>query len=319
MSERWAFLGCGQAAALHTRTLRSVAPAVERVYASRHGGKAAAMNGRSQGAGWFEGYQAALDDPAVTAALVLTPPALHLELAMAALRAGKHVIVEKPAFLDVAECDLVAETADAVGRQVLVAENYFYKPLAEVLREILASGRLGALRLIRLNALKYQRPAGWRAEPHLAGGSALFEGGIHWISLLANLGPELIELETEECGSPLTTVSTAHYADGATAVLTYSWETRTLVNGVQLSSMHGSRGSVTFESNGLFVREHGRLPVFPGIRDLAGYRAMFRDFGEALLASRPARFTLAHARRDIELIHSSARRQHVPGRNSWTS
>ncbi|HSJ12864.1 MAG TPA: Gfo/Idh/MocA family oxidoreductase [Longimicrobiales bacterium] len=319
MPERIAFLGCGQAAALHTRTLRGIAPRLQRVYASRDGAKAETMNRRTRGAGWFGSYASALADPDVAVALVLTPPAGHLELTLAALRAGKHVIVEKPAFLTTEQCDAAAAAATAAGRSVLVAENYFYKPLAETLREIIASGRIGALRLIRLNALKWQRPDGWRADASLAGGGPLFEGGIHWISLLANLGPQLLSLTTRECGSALTTVSTAQYAGGGTAVLTYSWEARGRPGGVQLSRLEGTAGAVTFESNGLFVREQGRLPVFPGLRDLAGYRAMFRDFLAALAAGRPPRFTLAHARRDIELLRTAQNPAASPGEVTWMS
>jgi predicted dehydrogenase len=305
MHDSIVFIGCGAATLMHTRTLRRIAPQLPRYYASRCGQKACAFSQRTDGAGWFNSYDAALQDERAGIALIATPPATHLDLTLGALNAGRHVIVEKPAFLTTEECDRVAAAAAAAGRQVMVAENYFYKPLTGVLREIIASGRIGQLRLIRLNALKWQRPMGWRADAGLAGGGALFEGGIHWISLLNNIGPEIVTLRTEECGSPLTTLSAARYANGGSAVLAYSWEVRSRLGGVQLSQMHGTRGSVVFESNGLFVKEdHGRV-VFPGVRDLAGYRAMFRDFLHALAVGRAPRFTLARARRDIELLQQS--------------
>ncbi|MBR9990494.1 MAG: Gfo/Idh/MocA family oxidoreductase, partial [Gemmatimonadetes bacterium] len=163
MPESIVVIGCGSAAMLHTRTLRRIAPAMSRYYASRCGEKACAFSQRSAGAGWFNSYDAALQDERTGIALIATPPATHLELTLAALRAGKHVIVEKPAFLTTEECDAAAAAAALADRQVLVAENYYYKPLAAVLRDVIASGRIGDVRLIRLNALKWQRPAGWRA------------------------------------------------------------------------------------------------------------------------------------------------------------
>ncbi|HUF51159.1 MAG TPA: Gfo/Idh/MocA family oxidoreductase [Longimicrobiales bacterium] len=305
MPESIVVIGCGSAAMLHTRTLRNIAPAMPRYYASRCGEKACAFSQRTAGAGWFNSYDAALDDDRTGVALIVTPPATHLELTLAALRAGKHVIVEKPAFLTTAECDAVELAAAAADRQVLVAENYFYKPLTTVLRNIIVSGRVGDVRLIRLNALKWQRPAGWRADVSLSGGGPLFEGGIHWISLLNNIGLEMTALETLECGSPLTTLSTARYVNGGTAVLAYSWEVRSRLGGIQVSQLHGTHGSLVFESNGLFVKEKRGPIVLPGVRDLPGYRAMFNDFLGALAAGRAPLFTLQHARRDIELLEHS--------------
>src|SRR5688500_10054702 len=121
-------IGCGQAALVHTRTLRRIAPQVKLFYASMQGAKAAGFNQRDNGSGGFNSYEAAFTDPRITVALIATPPATHFDLALEALRNGKHVIVEKPAFLTPEEFDTVAVTAFAANRSVLVAENYYYKP-----------------------------------------------------------------------------------------------------------------------------------------------------------------------------------------------
>jgi hypothetical protein len=61
---------------------------------------------------------------------------------------------------------------------------------------------------------------------------------------------------------------------------------------------------VLFESNGVFLLRTGRRSFlrFPGLRDIAGYRAMFADLLGSIVEGRPARFTLEHARRDVELV-----------------
>ncbi|HUF50387.1 MAG TPA: Gfo/Idh/MocA family oxidoreductase [Longimicrobiales bacterium] len=310
-----AFIGCGYATLLHTRTLTRIAPHIERYYASRQGEKAAGFAHRYGGSGWFNSYDAALCDPRIDTVLIATPPATHLDLTLEALRHGKHVIVEKPAFLTVDEFDTVALAAAHAQRSVLVAENYFYKPLADALRAVIASGIIGAVRYLHVNALKWQRPAGWRAAETLSGGGPLFEGGIHWISLLANLGLTLESIDVNECGTPLTTITTAHYRSGAIGTLAYSWEMRSRINGVRLSHIYGTRGSVVFESNGLFLRVNGRTRC-PGLIDLAGYRAMFADFLRVLEGAQPEpRFTMGMAQRDVELIRSSTNTNPVAWRN----
>ena len=67
-------------------------------YASRDRAKAEAYCARYGGAGSYADYRAAIDDPAIDAVVVAVPPAFHLELTLRALDAGKHVLVEKPAF-----------------------------------------------------------------------------------------------------------------------------------------------------------------------------------------------------------------------------
>ena len=91
-------------------------------------------------------YAAAIDDPAVDAVVVAVPPRFHLDLTLQALAAGKHVLVEKPAFLAHGGLPGGASTArDRAGRVVLVGENDHYKPLAVRLRRLLADGAIGEM------------------------------------------------------------------------------------------------------------------------------------------------------------------------------
>jgi len=90
--------------------------------------------------------------------------------ALTALRAGKHVIVEKPAFLSTAQFDVVRAAAADADRRVLVAENYYYKPVVRLLRGIIANGSLGRILFLDVVALKTQTPSGWRDDPAFAGG-----------------------------------------------------------------------------------------------------------------------------------------------------
>ena len=306
-----AFLGSGAAADLHTKTLRAIAPEVRRFYASRDRDRGAATAARHAGAGHFADYAAALESPDVSAVLVALPPAAHLEWTLRALAAGKHVIVEKPPFLHAADFDQVVAAASAARRQVLVAENYFYKPLAALLRSIVQQGDVGRVRFIHLNALKAQPTGNWRDDPALAGGGALFEGGIHWVSLLANIGltPARIHavLPAHGDSADRNAAVTLDYEEGAVATLHYSWDLPGVINGVRFSQMYGTTGSVFFETNGILAVITGRRRrvAMPGLTDLAGYRGMMTDFLQSIRANRAPAYDLARARRDLRLIEEA--------------
>jgi predicted dehydrogenase len=298
---------------MHSRTLRGIDKGVRLFHASRDVARARDFQRRFGGEDAFGDYESALADPRVEAAVVVTPPSSHLEWTLAALRAGKHVIVEKPAFLTPGDFDTVEEAARSAGRLVMVAENYFYKPLAESLRRMLGEEQLGKLLFLHINALKTQKADGWRTDSALAGGGALFEGGIHWISLLAHLGPEVAEVQASVPGprgpAEKSILVTLRYTDGAVAALSYSWEVPSLPGGLRISRIYGSQGSATFESNGVFLATSGRRwsVKLPGLRDLLGYRAMFRDFLSSLDGGGPPRFGLERARRDVELVEEAYR------------
>jgi predicted dehydrogenase len=318
MSLGLAFLGSGLATDLHSATLRAVAPEVSRWYASRDPGRAVQACRRHHGAGHLAGYDAALASRDVGVVLVGLPPALHLEWTLRALAAGKHVIVEKPPFLRTSDFLDVESAARDAGRQVLVAENYFYKPLTSLLRRVIARGDLGEIRFIQVNALKRQRTGDWRDNAGLAGGGALFEGGIHWVSLLASIGLTPCRIRAALPGRPTAgernVLVTIEYDEGAVAALAYSWDLPAVINGVRWSRMFGTAGSLRFETNGLLACVTGRRPrvVIGGLRDLAGYRGMMTDFLAAIRENRPPRYTLALARRDLQLIeeaYASAREQ----------
>lgn len=308
-----ALLGCGEAARMHARTLDRVAPDVRRVFASRDGRRAAAFADELGGLRSHGSYRQALEDPEVDAALVLTPPHLHLQLTVAALESGLDVIVEKPAFPHSADFGTVRETMEATGRRVLVAENYHYKPLRETLADLLREGAVGRPLLLHVDAVKKQETGGWRDDPEVAGGGALMEGGIHWVSFMADLGMEVEAVEGHRPApggdAERSMLVVLRYRRGAVGTLSYSWEVPSPLRGLRLSRIYGREGALTFESNGLFVFQRGRALGlhFPGLRDISGYRAMFRDLVGALRTGREPRMTLEKAERDVRLVEEAYR------------
>jgi len=303
-------VGAGRVARRHGNLIRALKGG-EVWIASRDRARAEAVRAAVKGAGIFASYDDALASDA-DVVVIATPPHLHLELALAALRAGKHLVLEKPPLPRAADFDALAAVRGT--RRVFVAENYFYKPSLARIRTLLADGVVGDPLFIHVNAIKRQRidPADWRADPTRALGGALYEGGIHWIDFMANLGLEVERVHgfapRPRPGTPEQSMMVGFdYRGGTAGMLSYSWEVPSTFHGLRLSKIYGRAGTITFESNGLWVLAHGTKtrPYFPGVRDLAGYRAMWRDFLGAWRDDRDAAFTMAHARRDLELIEAA--------------
>ena len=161
-------------------------------YASRDKAKAAAFCGEFRGTGSYADYADAINDPKVDAVVIAVPPAFHLNLTLQALAAGKHVLVEKPAFPAMGDYEAVREARDRAGRVVLIGENDHYKPLAITLRKLLADGVIGEMVFAHFSTIvrRLKTADDWRNDEHMAGGDAFFEEGIHWLHLAVEPGPE---------------------------------------------------------------------------------------------------------------------------------
>src|SRR3954471_15380704 len=142
---RIAFLGCGFITRVHSSQLRALRPDVACAYASRDRARSERYRARYSGFASFGDYASAIADPRVDAVVIAVPPRWHLELTLEALSAGKHVLVEKPAFPRLQDYETARAARDAAGRIVLVGENDHYKPLAVRLRALLAEGAIGEM------------------------------------------------------------------------------------------------------------------------------------------------------------------------------
>tara|TARA_B100001123_G_scaffold182108_3_gene208444 strand:+ start:5427 stop:6332 length:906 start_codon:yes stop_codon:yes gene_type:complete len=290
-------------------------------YASREGLKAKTFAARYGGRQSYDGYQSALADPAIDAVVIAVPPRFHLDLTLEALKAGKHVLVEKPAFLTSRDYETVQAARDRANRVVLVGENDHYKPLAVCLRRLLREDTIGEMVFANFTTLvkRLKTVNDWRNNPGMAGGDAFFEEGIHWLHLANSLGPNITSArgyrpKLPQAGQdvrPKSMMISFRYDNNAVGALFYSREIPSLFRGLRLSKLFGRDGIISFESNGAFVLVRGRgLPelYFPGFRDIRGYQAMYRDFAAAIRNENEPEMNLERALLDqrlIEEIYSS--------------
>jgi predicted dehydrogenase len=313
---RIAFLGCGFITSVHSRHLRSLSRDVVVSYASRDRARADDYCRRYGGAGAYGDYAAAIEDPGIDAVVVAVPPSFHRELTLRALQAGKHVLVEKPAFPRMQDYWAAVEARDRAGRVVLVGENDHYKPLAVSLRRLLADGAVGEMVFAHFTTIVHRLKAAgdWRNDEAMAGGDAFFEEGIHWLHLAGSLGPGIVSIRgyrprPAPSGADRRSKSmlvSFRYDNDAAGALYYSREVPSLLKGLRLSKLYGRAGVITFESNGAFVFSRGsgwpRLFVPGWLRDVRGYQAMYRDFLRAIRAGVPPEMSLERAIEDQRLM-----------------
>src|SRR5688500_7768999 len=316
---RLVFLGCGFITRVHSRHLRSLRADVTPYYASRDRARADDYCRRFTGGGTFDGYAAAITDASIDAVVIAVPPRFHLELTLQALAAGKHVLVEKPAFLTMADYERVRAARDRAERVVLVGENDHYKPLAVCLRKLVAAGVIGEMVFAHFMTLAHRLKSAddWRNDETMAGGDAFFEEGIHWLHLAGSLGPRITSIQgyrpsisREGPDRRAKSMMVAfRYDNDAVGSLYYSREIPSLLRGLRVSKLLGRGGIISFESNGLFVVVRGRgLPrlIVPGFRDIRGYRAMYRDFVAAIREQRAPEMSLERAMEDQRLMEQAA-------------
>ena len=149
----------------------------------------------------------------------------------------------------------------------------------------------------------------------MAGGDAFFEEGIHWLHVAGSLGPKIVPDSVRGYRPPVSNegpdkrvksmMVSFQYDNGAAGSLYYSREIPSLLKGLRLSKIFGRDGIITFESNGAFVLVRGRgLPrvMVPGVRDIRGYQAMYRDFSESIRQGRQPEMSLERAVEDQRLM-----------------
>ena len=120
-------------------------------------------------------------DSDVDVVIVATPPAVHASLALRLLRAGKHVVVEKPMCLTVADADLLLATADEMGRTISVHQSRRWDGDYLALRRAIDTGLLGEVFNMETFVGSFEHPCRWWHSDDVLSGGAVYDWGSHHI------------------------------------------------------------------------------------------------------------------------------------------
>lgn len=283
----------------------------------------------------FGSLDEALESVEIDAVDVRVPHQAHAAVALEAIGAGCHVLVEKPIATTLDEGRLVVETADAAGVVCAVAENYaFFEPIA-VARRALEAGAIGEVlgvrshRVFEIGGIRARD--GWRHDAARAGGGVLVDQGCHHANLLRRMIGEIEAVHAYAddrrgwVGEDSVSV-TARFADGLIGQQLYCWGTPTPANGAE-AQVYGSEGSVEIRvmysaPGGGVVRFGPDRPEGVWLHPDADYDDTFlptlEDWLRACRGERASRMTGREGLRDLAVVLAtyeslrSGREERVP-------
>ena len=258
----------------------------------------------------FGSYDAMLADPAIDVVYIALPNALHAMWTVRAVEAGKHVLCEKPLALSVAEVDAVIAAAARHGRVVAEGFRYRHHPQTALVRQLVAGGALGDLRLVRGSfTLHHTRVEDARWDPALGGGS-LWDIGCYPVSFARLVsGVEPVEVQGSQVLGPtgvdVSFAGVLRFPGGVLAVVDSSF-VAPFHTGVEIvGSAATLRVSSPFkpgrEASVVIVGEDGSSREVPaGAQD--SYTGEVEDLARAVLDGAPPTMSLADSRGNVATL-----------------
>jgi UDP-N-acetyl-2-amino-2-deoxyglucuronate dehydrogenase len=324
-------IGCGMIAKFHARAIADVRGA--KLVACFDSFPAAADRLAAEtGCRAYHKLDEMLADPAVDIVTIGTPSGAHLEPAVAAARAGKHVIVEKPLEITLSRCDKIIEACRKANVKLSAIFPSRFHDSSQEIHRALDDGRFGRLTMGDAY-VKWFRPqsyydsGAWRGTWKLDGGGALMNQAIHSVDLLSwFMGPAVeIRAQTgllahERIAVEDTAVATIRYANGALGVIEAS--TAAFPGYLKRIEIHGSEGSAVMEEEDIvkwdFAKKgrrdaavhkqmQSRKSTGGGASDPSaighhGHTLQFRDVVDAISKNRDPAIDGPQGRRSVEII-----------------
>ena len=253
------------------------------------------------GARAWASIEQAVADPAVDAVYIALPVALHAGAAIAALRAGKHVLCEKPMAMNFAEAERMVAEGRAASRMLghasgrLFGVSYYRRLYPKLIRakQLIAEGAIGRPLLAEANCRSWLEIEGreWLADPALSGGGPLYDIASHRIDAMNFLfgKPEraygllsnaVHQIPVEDSATVL-----MGFSGGVHAVVDVRWNSRVARDRFRII---GEDGEINLDPlNGPELRVAGRTEMLPPHAN--PHFPIVEDFVDAVLANDPAR------------------------------
>ena len=175
-------IGYGAWGRFHARSIAKVRDARLGAIVAQGDESAAAARADHPEAGVLRHYRKLLEDPAIEAVAIAVPNDLHAEIAVAALEAGKHVLIEKPMATRLADCDRIVAAASRSGKVLTVGHEMRLSPQWGRIKALIADGAIGEVQHVNVALFRFpyrQGSGGWRYDRSRVG-SWILEEPIHF-------------------------------------------------------------------------------------------------------------------------------------------
>ena len=335
MSYGFGIIGLGLIADFHAQAIQAISGAKGTLVAccSRSAEKAKAFAEKYNCRGYAD-LGDFLAHPGLDIVSICSPSGAHLDTALAAAEAGKHVIVEKPLEITPERCDRIIEACSRAGVSLAGIFQSRFSEVAGLVKSTLEQGRFGRLVLgdayVKwFRSQEYYDGGGWHGTRALDGGGALINQSIHAIDLLqwfmgpvesvqafiGTVGHERIEVEDNA-------VASLRFRNGAFGVIEGS--TSVYPGFLKRIEISGTKGSVVMEEETLksweFAEsapgdeeirkkygggaETGGGAADPAAISFQGHRRQFEEFISALDEGRPPLVDGGEAKKAVEIIQA---------------
>ncbi len=273
----------------------------------------------------YREYQDLLAAPGIDAVSVCLPNALHAPVSIAAMQAGKHVLVEKPLARNAAEGREMLAVAAETGRVLMVSFDKRYRGDVQWIKQYIDTGALGRIYYAKAHWMRRSgipRLGSWFVSKEIAGGGPLIDLGVHVLdiamyllgepralavsaSTYAEFGPRGLkgwlgrqQFSDEKAAYDVEDLATAfiRLEGGATLLLEASWATHSAAGDDFGVTLYGTEGGVelmvrnyTYENTVRVFTDVGGMPtdLAPRILKVDGHLAVIRRFVEAVLDAGP--------------------------------
>jgi predicted dehydrogenase len=331
MSLGFGIIGCGMISNFHAKAIAEV-PGARLVACFDTVPEAAERLAAQTGCTPYRDLKKMLRNKDVQIVTIGTPSGAHLEPALAAARAGKHIVVEKPLEITLKRCDRIIQACQKAGVVLSTVFPSRFHESSRLIKKAVEDGRFGRLTIGDAyvkwyRTQQYYDSGAWRGTWKLDGGGALMNQAIHSVDLLtwlmgpvaeitaytATLAHERIEVED-------VAMAAVRFANGALGVIEAT--TAAYPGSLKRVEIHGSAGSAALEEEDLktwafaasteadaelLEKMRGKTQTGGGAADPAaighhGHAAQFRDVVDAIQNQRAPLVDGAEGRRSVEII-----------------
>ena len=331
MATQFGIIGCGMIAKFHARAIEDIRGA-KLVSCWDHKKKNSKRFSESEGIHAYDDLSEMLADPNLDVVTICTPSGAHLEPAVEAARAGKHVIVEKPLEINLKRCDRIINECEKNGVVLsTIFPSRFHKS-SKLLKGAIETGKFGTLTMGDAyvkwyRTQEYYDSGKWRGTWELDGGGALMNQAIHSVDLLVWLMGDVVEvtaktallahkrIEVEDVANAI-----LRFKNGALGVIEAT--TAAYPGWLKRIEIHGSHGSARIEEEDVNLWQFAKMTakdkrIVASYQDVtetgggasdpsaighAAHTAQFKDVLQAIKTRSRSSICGSEGRKSVEVI-----------------